>query len=273
MANTKLYLARACHNTGDTLFVFLKRPSKTYLKQLGCAGKCKTTTSGDEFTYWVNILLTRHNGFPVNVTPHNGYYEVKTAMHWRPYRYFVQFHEGPHFNDAESLYEYLVPNGAVRRKTPRRDLRTALEIFYRESNLTRRPQMLEKTFINLSKETYQFIEREGLACGDVFDYPAAELDDLINGTVGDTEQTLYARYVDDDGEVRYGELSQVNISRFDNTYYISSGPQQEVKAKATSLGEVIEEAYALFKANGEGARVTVQSHNSDGTVQEILTLR
>jgi len=271
MANTKLYLARACHNTVDTLFVFPKRPSKAYLKQLGCAeAKYNTATSVDEFTYWVNILLTRHNGFPVNVTPHNGYYEVKTAMRWRPYRYFVQFHEGPHFNDAESLYEYIVPNGAAR-KTPRRDLRTALENFYQESNLTRRPQMMEKTFINLSRETYQFIEREGLASGDVFDYPVAELDDLINGNVGDTEQTLYARYIDDDGEVRYGELSQVNISRFDNTYYIATEPQKEVKAKATGLGEVIEEAYALFKANG--ARVTVQSHNADGTVQEILTLR
>lgn len=134
--------------------------------------------------------------------------------------------------------------------------------------------MMEKTFINLSKETYQFIEREGLASGVVFDYPVAELDDLINGTVGDTEQTLYARYIDDDGEVRYGELSQVNISRFDNSYRILCGePQKEVKAKATGLGEVIEEAYALFKANGGRSSVTVQAHNADGTVQEVLTIR
>lgn len=269
MKNTKLYLARSCRNDGDTLFVFLKRPTRAYLNELRC-GSCRPVTSADEFTYWVNILLRRVNGFPVNVTQRDGYYTVRTAMRWRPYRYFVHFHEGPHFNDAESLYEYLVPNGAAS-KTPT-DLQTALEKFYQESNL-RRPQMMEKTFINLSKETYQFIEREGLASGNVFDYPVAELDDLINGDVGDTEQTLYARYIDD-GEVRYGELSQVNISRFDNTYHILSrtaASTKFVQAQSTSLGEVIEEAYALFKANGEGSRVTVQSHNSDGTVQEVLT--
>jgi hypothetical protein len=54
------------------------------------------------------------------------------------------------------------------------------------------------------------MEHNCIESGEVFDYPASELDDLLTGKVGDTEQALYARYVDDDGEVRFGEVKEFN---------------------------------------------------------------
>jgi hypothetical protein len=51
--------------------------------------------------------------------------------------------------------------------------------------------MLQKTFINLSKAAYNFIEGSGLAGGTVFDYPLAELDDLITGKVIDKAVAEY----------------------------------------------------------------------------------
>lgn len=68
--------------------------------------------------------------------------------------------------------------------------------------------MLPKIIINLSKDAYMAMEHKRIESGEVFDYPAAELDDLLTGKVGDTEHELYARYVDDDGEVRYGEVKE-----------------------------------------------------------------
>jgi hypothetical protein len=115
--------------------------------------------------------------------------------------------------------------------------------------------MMQKTFINLSKATYELIESAGIADGTVFDYPLAELDDLITGKVGDEEQTLYARFVDDDGDVRLGELTQVNISRFDNHYLLEleqyDGPQATTTTYkdgvGSDLGQAIERAVEELK--------------------------
>ena len=140
--------------------------------------------------------------------------------------------------------------------------------------------MLQKTFINLSKAAYKFIECSGLADGTVFDYPLAELDDLITGKVGDEEQSLYARFVDDDGEVRVGELTQVNINRFDNHYRleyekcegINSCKVTYEECTVSDLGKVIEKAVAEYVGLPPHSVVRVLAVNSDNTTSIVLEL-
>lgn len=136
--------------------------------------------------------------------------------------------------------------------------------------------MLEKTFIVLSAEAYRYIEREGLESGDVFDYPAAELDDIVSGAVGWEEQSLYARFVDSDGEVRYGELTRVTIDRFDCTYSVTKVPKEGapsvVKLEGLGLGGSIEKAYGLFREFPGLARVELVASYPDGTAKTVLTL-
>lgn len=140
--------------------------------------------------------------------------------------------------------------------------------------------MLEKTFINLSNAAYKFIEGSGLADGTVLDYPLAELDDLITGKVGDTEQTLYARYVNADGEVRFGELTQVNITRFDNHYRLEYEKCEGINSytvtydncTVSDLGKVIEKAVAKYAGLPPHSVVRVLSVNSDNTTSKVLEL-
>jgi hypothetical protein len=140
--------------------------------------------------------------------------------------------------------------------------------------------MLEKTFINLSNAAYKFIEGRGLADGTVLDYPLAELDDLISGKVGDTEQTLYARYVNADGEVRFGELTQVNITRFDNHYRLEYEKCEGINSytvtydncTVSDLGKVIEKAVAEYAGLPPHSVVRVLAVNSDNTTSKVLEL-
>jgi hypothetical protein len=140
--------------------------------------------------------------------------------------------------------------------------------------------MLEKTFINLSNAAYKFIEGRGLADGTVLDYPLAELDDLISGKVGDTEQSLYARYVNADGEVRFGELTQVNITRFDNHYRLEYEKCEGINSytvtydncTVSDLGKVIEKAVAKYAGLPPHSVVRVLAVNSDNTTSKVLEL-
>ena len=140
--------------------------------------------------------------------------------------------------------------------------------------------MLEKTFINLSNAAYKLIEGSGLADGTVLDYPLAELDDLITGKVGDTEQTLYARYVNADGEVRFGELTQVNITRFDNHYRLEYEKCEGINSytvtydncTVSDLGKVIEKAVDKYAGLPPHSVVRVLAVNSDNTTSKVLEL-
>ena len=128
--------------------------------------------------------------------------------------------------------------------------------------------MIPKIFINLSKEAYMAMEHERIEAGEVFDYPASELDDLLTGKVGDTEHALYARYVDDDGEVRFGEVKEFNYSDDALDFYAlaDDGHGDECidifadgygeKDTCEDVGAIITAAYNAFKT-GKYKDVTV----------------
>ena len=135
--------------------------------------------------------------------------------------------------------------------------------------------MMPKIFINLSKEAYMAMEHERFEAGEVFDYPAAELDDLLTGKVGDTEHALYARYVDDDGEVRFGEVKAFNYETDAQDFYAlaDDGQGNECidifadgygeKDICEDVGAIITAAYNAFKT-GKYKDVTVFAYYGPG---------
>lgn len=117
--------------------------------------------------------------------------------------------------------------------------------------------MVHKTFINLKRSTWEAIEKENFADGNVFDYPLSELDDLLSGKVGDEEQPLYARTVCDDGEVRLGELKNIDF-KYDSTDYYCLAEDDvsdcidvfvdggDEKTVCTDLGAMLDAAHKAF---------------------------
>lgn len=142
--------------------------------------------------------------------------------------------------------------------------------------------MMPKIFINLSKETYFALEQKRYDAGEVFDYSASELDDLLTGKVGDTEQALYARYVDDDGEVRFGEVKEFNYCNDALAFYAlaDDGHSDDCieifadgygeKDTCEDVGALIDASYKAFKT-GKYKDVTVYASHGLNDFIDIVT--
>ena len=141
--------------------------------------------------------------------------------------------------------------------------------------------MMPKIFINLSKETYFALEQKRYDAGEVFDYPASELDDLLTGKVGDTEQALYARYVDDDGEVRFGEVKEfIYCNDAEGFYALAETPRHKIvdvyaeglgkKDNCEDVGALMNAAYKAFKT-GKYKDVTVYACHGPNDFVDIVT--
>lgn len=128
--------------------------------------------------------------------------------------------------------------------------------------------MLPKIIINLSKDAYMAMEHTRIEAGEVCDYPASKLDDLLTGKVGNTDHDLYARYVDDDGQVRFGEVKEFKYCNDALDFYAlaDDGHGDECidvfaegygkKDTCEDVGAIITAAYNAFKT-GKYKDVTV----------------
>lgn len=91
-----------------------------------------------------------------------------------------------------------------------------LDIVYRDfvkgSNDQKLVADFQSDFLGWATETKFIVEttkqqwEETQQGNDSWDYPEAELSDILNGNLSDPDCEVYAQFKDDDGEVRFGEM-------------------------------------------------------------------